>query len=81
MIQNKFSFPVLTISDVARACGLTDVTIYKHVHDAHIDVVRLPGCRQFFVEPSALAAFLKARAQGKFVRPPSRKPVVVKEAV
>jgi hypothetical protein len=72
MIQNKFSFPVLTISDVGRACGLTDVAIYKHVHDCHIDVVRLPGCRQFFVEPAALAAFLHARAQGQFVRPPKR---------
>jgi hypothetical protein len=80
MIQNKFSFPVLTISDVGRACGLTDVAIYKHVHDSHIDVVRLPGCRQFFVEPAALAAFLKARAEGRYVRPEKRS-AIKQEAV
>jgi hypothetical protein len=72
MIQNKFSFPVLTISDVGRACGLTGVAIYAHIHDGHIDAVRLPGCRQFFVEPAALAEFLKQRAMGRFVRPPKK---------
>jgi hypothetical protein len=72
MIKNKLSFPVLTVSDVGMATELAIVSVYKHIHAGNLDAVRLPDTRQFFVEPAALAAFLKARAQGKFVRPPKR---------
>jgi excisionase family DNA binding protein len=74
-------FPFLTVNDVARATGLSIPAVYAHIHDGHLDVVKVQGFRQYMIEPAALAAFLKARAKGQFVRPPSRKPVVVKEAV
>jgi excisionase family DNA binding protein len=65
-------FPFLTVNDVARATDLSIPAIYAHIHDGHIDVVKVQGFRQYMIEPAALAAFLKARAQGMFVRPPKR---------
>ena len=62
-------FPFLTVYDVARATDLTVPCVYKHVHDGHIDAVKVPGFRQYMIEPAALAAFLKARAKGQYVRP------------
>jgi hypothetical protein len=57
------------VYEVARAADLTIPCIYKHVHDGHIDTVKVPGFRQYMIEPAALNAFLKARAKGQFVRP------------
>jgi excisionase family DNA binding protein len=62
-------FPFLTVYDVARATDLTVPCVYKHVHDGHIDAMKVPGFRQYMIEPAALAAFLKARAKGQYVRP------------
>jgi excisionase family DNA binding protein len=79
MIKSTIPFSYLTVYEVARATDLTGPCIYKHIHDGHIDVVRVKGFRQFMIEPSALNTFLKARAKGQFVRPP-KKQVVAKEA-
>jgi excisionase family DNA binding protein len=65
----SIAFPFLTVYEVARATDLTVPCIYKHIHDGHIDAVKVPGFRQYMIEPAALAAFLKARAKGQFVRP------------
>jgi excisionase family DNA binding protein len=79
MIKSTVPFPYLTVYEVARATDLTVPCIYKHIHDGHIDVVKVSGFRQFMIEPSALNAFLKARANGIYVRPPKRL-ATVKEA-
>jgi excisionase family DNA binding protein len=78
-IIKSIPFPYLTVYEVARATDLTVPCIYKHIHDGHIDVVKVPGFLQYMIEPSALNAFLKARANGIYVRPP-RKQVMPKEA-
>ena len=79
MIKSTIPFPYLTVYEVARATDLTIPCIYKHIHDGHIDVVKVQGFRQYMIEPSAMNTFLKARAKGQFVRPP-KKLAVVKEA-
>jgi excisionase family DNA binding protein len=65
----QIPFPFLTVYEVARAADLTIPCIYAHIHNGHLDAVKVPGFRQYMVEPAALAAFLKARARGQFVRP------------
>jgi excisionase family DNA binding protein len=65
-------FPFLTVYEVARATELTVPCIYRHIHDGHLDAVKVPGFRQYMIEPSALTVFLKARANGQFVRPLKR---------
>jgi excisionase family DNA binding protein len=79
MIKSTIPFPYLTVYEVARAMDLTVPCIYRHIHDGHIDVLRVPGFRQIMIEPSALNAFLKSRAKGQYVRPP-KKVAVAKEA-
>jgi excisionase family DNA binding protein len=69
MIKSTIPFECLTVYEVARAADLTVACIYAHIHNGHLDAVKMPGFRQYMVEPSALAAFLKARARGQFVRP------------
>jgi excisionase family DNA binding protein len=71
----QIAFPFLTVYEVARAADLTIPCIYRHIHDGHLDAVKMPGFRQYMIEPQALAAFLKARAKGHFVRPPKRSKV------
>jgi excisionase family DNA binding protein len=68
MSINK-AFPYLSVNDVARATGLTVDSIYKHIKAKHLAATKLPNFRQYMVEQSELAAFLKARANGKFVIP------------
>jgi excisionase family DNA binding protein len=67
-------FPFLTVYEVARATNLTVPCIYRHIHDGHLDAVKVPGFRQFMIEPSGLTVFLKARANGQFVRPTKKLP-------
>lgn len=68
----SIQFPFLTVYEVARATELTVPCIYRHIHDGHLDAVKVPGFRQFMIEPAALTTFLKARANGQFVRPPKK---------
>jgi excisionase family DNA binding protein len=68
----SIQFPFLTVYEVARATDLTVPCIYRHIHDGHLDAVKVPGFRQYMIEPPALTSFLKARAGGQFVRPPKR---------
>jgi excisionase family DNA binding protein len=68
----QIPFPFLTAIEVARAAELTVPCIYAHIHDGHLDAVKIPGFRQYMIEASALASFLKARAKGQFVRPAKR---------
>jgi excisionase family DNA binding protein len=65
----QMSFPFLTVYEVARAADLTVSCIYSHIHHGHLDAVKMPGFRQYMIEASALASFLKARASGMYVRP------------
>jgi excisionase family DNA binding protein len=72
----SIQFPFLTVYEVARATDLTVPCIYRHIHDGHLDAVKVPGFRQFMIEPSSLTTFLKARANGQFVRPTKKLPKV-----
>jgi excisionase family DNA binding protein len=72
----SIQFPFLTVYEVARATDLTVPCIYRHIHDGHIDAVKVPGFRQYMIEASSLTTFLKARANGQFVRPPKKEPKV-----
>jgi helix-turn-helix protein len=65
-------FPYLSVNDVARATGLTIDSIYKHIRAKHIAAIKLPNFREYMVEQSELAAFIKARANGQLVRPEMR---------
>ena len=65
----SIQFPFLTVYEVARATELTVPCIYRHIHDGHLDAVKVPGFRQFMIEPAALTIFLKARAK-RSVRSP-----------
>jgi excisionase family DNA binding protein len=71
-MNNNRPFPYLSATDVARATGLTLDSIYKHIRAKHIATVKVPNFRQYLIEQSELAAFLKARANGLFVRPEMR---------
>ncbi len=73
----SIQFPFLTVYEVARATELTVPCIYRHIHDGHLDAVKVPGFLQFMIEPAALTIFLKARANGQFVRP-TKKPDKIK---
>jgi excisionase family DNA binding protein len=65
----SIKFPFLTVYEVARATELKSACIYRHIQEGHLDAVKIPGFRQYMIEPAALAAFLKARAKGQFIRP------------
>jgi excisionase family DNA binding protein len=71
-MSNTKQFPYLSVTEVARAADLTMDSIYKHIKAGHITATKLPNFRQYMVEQSELAAFLRARANGKFVRPEKR---------
>lgn len=65
-------FPYLTITDVARAADLARVTIYKHINEGNLEAIKVPGFREYMIEPAALTAFLQARVRGEYMRPPKR---------
>lgn len=58
----------MSVADIAKAAGVNLDCVYKHIAAGHISTTKLPGFRQHMVQESELAAFLKARANGKFVR-------------
>jgi hypothetical protein len=78
MNSNK-QFPYLSVAEVARATSLTIDSIYKHIRAGHLIAIKPSHFDQYMVEPAELTAFLKARANGSFVRPP-KKQAAVKEA-
>jgi hypothetical protein len=74
MMNNKtVIFPYLSVIDVARAADLSVPNIYKHIALGHIEAIKLPNFKNCLIPAAALTAFLLARAEGRFVRPASRK--------
>jgi excisionase family DNA binding protein len=71
-MSKSIAFPYLSVQDVARAADLSVPAIYKHIEAGHIEVIKLPNFKNYLIPAAALAAFLKARAHGKFVRPPKK---------
>jgi hypothetical protein len=77
--MSKQLFPFLSVKEVALASDLSQVNIYKHIALGHIAAIKLPNFKNYMVPPAALAEFLRARAEGKFKRPPKRAVTVKKE--
>jgi excisionase family DNA binding protein len=72
-------FPFLSVRDVARATGLSIPAVYKHLEAKHLQALRPPGFTQYLISATALTEFMRARANGSYVRPPKRQ-TVAKEA-
>jgi hypothetical protein len=68
----KTPFPFLSVREVAVACDLSDANIYKHIELGHIEVIKRENFKNIMIPAASLAAFLRARAEGKFKRPAKR---------
>jgi hypothetical protein len=68
----KTAFPFLSVREVAVACDLSDANIYKHIELGHIEVIKRENFKNIMIPAASLAAFLRARAEGKFKRPAKR---------
>jgi hypothetical protein len=62
----------LSVIDVATATDLSVPNIYKHIALGHIEAIKPPHFKNYIIPVASLTAFLKARAEGKFVRPAKR---------
>jgi hypothetical protein len=65
-------FPYLSVIDVARASDLSVPAIYKHIDLGHIEAIKLANFKNYLIPVASLTAFLKARAEGQYVRPAKR---------
>jgi hypothetical protein len=76
-MSNK-PFTYLSVIDVARASDLSVPCIYKHIALGHIEAIKLQNFKNYLIPAAALTDFLRARAEGRFVRPACRKKSVAK---
>jgi hypothetical protein len=70
--MNQKPFPFLSVREVAVASDLSVPNIYKHIGLGHIEVIKLRDFKNYMIPAASLAAFLRARAEGKFKRPAKR---------
>jgi hypothetical protein len=70
--MNQKPFPFLSVREVAVASDLSVPNIYKHINLGHIEVIKLRDFKNYMIPAASLAAFLQARAEGKFKRPAKR---------
>lgn len=78
MNKKPVIFPYLSVIDVAQAADLTVFAIYKHIALGHIEAIKLRNFKNYLIPAASLTAFLKARAEGKYVRPTKKVKVIAK---